>query len=73
MSKAATTQPAPSGQAFVTVRQLAIMLQVSPRTLARMRRAGHLPAPIRRRGSAKWRLDDVTLWLDAGRPPKAGN
>lgn len=72
MAKPATNPTASSEKAFVTVRQLAIMLQVSPRTLARMRRAGQLPAPVRRGGSVKWRMDEVARWLDIGQPPKPG-
>ncbi len=47
----------------VTARQLAIMLQVSKRTLFRMRSAGRLPAPLRVGGVVRWRLQDVQNWI----------
>ncbi len=55
---AEVTQPV-----VVTAAQLAIMLQVSKRTLWRMRSAGTLPSPMRVGGIVRWRLDDVTKWL----------
>lgn len=67
MSKVADAATTPAGEVLLTVRQLAIMLQISPQTLARMRRAGRLPAPVRRGRAVRWRLDDVTRWLDGGR------
>lgn len=67
MSNVAEAANVPAGEVLLTVRQLAIMLQLSPKTIARMRRAGRLPAPVRRGRAVRWRLDDVTRWLDAGR------
>lgn len=52
----------------VTARQLAIMLQVSKRTLFRMRSAGRLPAPLRVGGVVRWRLADVRNWIADGCP-----
>ena len=52
----------------VTARQLAIMLQVSKRTLFRMRSAGRLPAPLRVGGVVRWRLLDVQNWIANGCP-----
>lgn len=52
----------------VTARQLAIMLQVSKRTLFRMRSAGRLPAPLRVGGVVRWRLQDVQNWIANGCP-----
>jgi predicted DNA-binding transcriptional regulator AlpA len=56
---------------LVTARQLASMLQVSTRTLWRMRSAARLPAPVRLGGSVRWRLDDVTSWIEKGCPEQA--
>lgn len=52
----------------VTAAQLAIMLQVSKRTLWRMRSSGKLPSPMRVGGIVRWRLNDVTSWINAGCP-----
>jgi len=60
----------------VTAKQLAIMLQVSKRTLFRMRSAGRLPSPMRVGGIVRWRLEDVQNWISAGCPeikPVAGS
>lgn len=56
------------GPVVVTAGQLAIMLQVSKRTLWRMRSAGQLPSPMRVGGIVRWRLDDVLRWIAAGCP-----
>lgn len=68
MSSAQGPRIAAKNQLFVTPRQLAIMLQVSTRTLWRWRSAGRLPAPVRLGGAVRWRLDDVTRWIEDGCP-----
>ncbi len=52
----------------ITAKQLAIMLQVSKRTLWRLRSAGRLPSPMRVGGIVRWRLDDVVDWIADGWP-----
>ena len=56
---------------FVTARQLAIMLQVSKRTLWRLRSAGKIPRPMRVGGVVRWKLDDILQWMAAGCPKMA--
>ena len=72
MSSAQEPRIAPKNQLFITPRQLAVMLQVSIRTLWRWRSAGRLPAPVRLGGAVRWRLDDVTRWIDEGCPLTGG-
>jgi len=57
-----------SGRVFVTARQFAIMLQVSKRTLWRLRSAGKIPRPMRVGGIVRWKLDDILQWMAAGCP-----
>lgn len=72
MSSAQGSRIASNKQLFITPRQLAVMLQVSIRTLWRWRSAGRLPAPVRLGGAVRWRLDDVTRWIDDGCPNLTG-
>jgi predicted DNA-binding transcriptional regulator AlpA len=58
------------GPVVVTARQLAIMLQVSKRTLWRMRSAGQLPSPMRVGGIVRWRLDEIQKWITEGCPAR---
>lgn len=53
---------------FVTASQFAVMLQVSKRTLCRLRSAGKVPRPMRVGGIVRWRLDDIVQWMAAGCP-----
>ena len=55
-------------QVFVTARQFAVMLQVSRRTLWRLRSAGKIPKPMRVGGIVRWKLDDILEWMAAGCP-----
>jgi prophage regulatory protein len=54
--------------ALLTAEQLAATLQVSKRTLWRMRSAGQMPRPIRIGGVVRWRRDEVAAWIAAGCP-----
>jgi len=58
-------------QVFVTARQLAVMLQVSRRTLWRLRSTGKIPKPMRVGGIVRWKLDDILEWMAAGCPKMA--
>jgi len=53
---------------LVTPDQLAVWLQVSKRSLWRLKSAGQLPAPIRLRKAVRWRVSDIEDWLAAGCP-----
>lgn len=52
--------------------EFARLLQVSTRTLWRLRSAGDLPAPVRFGGTVRWRLEEVQKWIAEGCPaPRA--
>jgi len=51
---------------LITARKLAQLLEVSTRTLWRLRSAGRLPAPVRLGGAVRWRLDEVQEWIAGG-------
>lgn len=53
---------------LLTAAELARLLNVSTRTLWRLRSAGQLPQPVRFGGAVRWRLDDVRKWIAEGCP-----
>ena len=57
--------PQPS---LLSAESVARMLQVSVRTLWRLRSSGKLPKPVKVGGSIRWRADDVHQWIEAGCP-----
>lgn len=61
----------PASPPLLTADQLAAWLQVSVRSLWRMRSAGDVPAPVRIRGAVRWRAADIEGWLAAGCPSVA--
>ena len=58
-----TTAPA-----LISASELAELLQISTRTLWRLRSAGKLIEPIKLGGSTRWRLDEVQAWISDGCP-----
>ena len=61
---------APAAQpVLVTAAELAHMMQISVRTLWRLRSAGQLIEPIRIGGNTRWRSDKVHQWIADGCPP----
>ena len=65
------TNTLPSGRtepALISAVELAELLQVSTRTLWRLRSAGKLIKPIKLGGSTRWRLDEVEAWIADGCP-----
>lgn len=63
MSSSPNVQPM-----LLTVDQVAELLQVSARTVWRMRSGGELPAPIRVLGSVRWRRAELESWVNARTP-----
>jgi len=53
---------------LVSAEKLAELLDISTRTLWRLRAAGKLPAPVRLGGSVRWRIDEVLAWIEKGCP-----
>ena len=68
MSIAETTFDESDASWLLTAKQLAALLQVSLRTLWRMRSAGQVPSPLRFGGTVRWRKDEVLQWIAAGCP-----
>jgi predicted DNA-binding transcriptional regulator AlpA len=56
---------------LVTANQVCAMLQISLRTLWRMRSGRLLPTPVRLGSSVRWRRDEIQKWIEAGCPAEA--
>lgn len=70
MAVGETSFDVPESAALWTAKQVAAWLQISQRTLWRMRSAGQLPDPLRVGGTVRWRKDALDAWLAAGCPPQ---
>ena len=55
--------------ALLTINDMAKLLRCSIRTVARMRRDGHVPSPLKIGGALRWRVDVVKAWIDQGCNP----
>ena len=65
--------PGPFGEpatdmALLCAETLAQRLDVSLRTLWRLRSSGKLPSPIKLGGSVRWRAVEIAAWVAAGCP-----
>lgn len=58
----------PELPALLTVKQLAELLQLSTRSIWRLRSTARLPKPVEIGGSVRWKSDEVRRWIDAGCP-----
>lgn len=68
-SSSAAAPPAPAPEpALITANQLACMMQISLRTLWRLRSSGLLPEPVKLGSSTRWRLNEVRQWIAQGCP-----
>jgi predicted DNA-binding transcriptional regulator AlpA len=63
-----THSPERTKPALISAGELADLLQISTRTLWRLRSAGKLVEPIKLGGSPRWRLEEVQQWIAAGCP-----
>lgn len=57
--------------ALLTVEDVAALLQVSPRTVWRMRSSCQIPKPIKVGGGVRWRRQDIESWIAQGCPNQA--
>lgn len=53
---------------LITAVQFAQLLNVSERTLYRLKSTGKLPNPIALGGLVRWRVAEVHRWIDQGCP-----
>jgi predicted DNA-binding transcriptional regulator AlpA len=60
------------GPLLIPALDLARMMQISTRTLWRMRSAGQLPEPVRLGGTVRWRMEEIKNWIDDGCPSQRG-
>jgi len=58
---------------LIAAADLARLLNVSTRTLWRLRSAGQLPQPVRLGGVVRWRLEEIRQWIGAGCPKLSGS
>lgn len=55
-------------ETLLSVTDLALRLNVSRRTIWRMRDSGELPAAVTIRGCLRWNPETITAWLADGAP-----
>ena len=53
---------------LISVRDLAKILKVSPRSVWRLLSAGQIVPPLRIGGSVRWRYHEVAEWIESGCP-----
>jgi excisionase family DNA binding protein len=53
---------------LITATQFAELLNVSERTLYRLKSTNSLPEPIHLGGSVRWRLAEIRRWIEKGCP-----
>ncbi len=58
--------PQLNNQALMSARQVAELLNISTRTLWRLKSAGRLPSAIRIGKSIRWRREDLNTWIEEG-------
>lgn len=55
---------------LITAEEFAELMQVSVRSIWRLRSAGEIPEPVRIGGTIRWRREEVRQWIEAGCPPR---
>ena len=56
------------GPLLLAADRVAELLDISTRTLWRLRAAGKLPSPVKIGGSVRWRAKEIENWIEAGCP-----
>ena len=56
------------GQLLLAADRVAELLDISTRTLWRLRAARKLPSPVKIGGSVRWRAKEIENWIEAGCP-----
>jgi len=55
---------------LLTVREVAVVLRVSPRQIWKLNSIARLPAPVRLSRSVRWRASDITEFVRLGCPSR---
>ena len=55
-------------QRLLTVGLMAELFKVCPRTIRRWSELGEIPAPVKIRGTVRWRLDEVLACIEDMEP-----
>ncbi len=55
---------------LINANQFAELLNISERTLYRLKSTEQLPEPIQLGGSVRWRLAEIRRWIEKGCPKK---
>jgi prophage regulatory protein len=53
---------------LITADQVAVLLQISARTVWRLRSSGKLPKPVEVGGSVRWNGEQMRKWVEEGCP-----
>jgi prophage regulatory protein len=56
---------------LLSAEKLAELLDISVRTLWRLRAANKVPAPVRLGGSVRWRAHEIEVWIEEGCPAQS--
>ncbi len=60
----------PNEPCLISADAVARLLDVSVRSLWRLRSAGQVPQPVRLGGAVRWRLDEIKKWIADGCPAR---
>ncbi len=69
MSSTVLVAPASPEPLLITAEEFAELMQISVRTLWRLRSAGQVPEPVRIGGTVRWNRERVLDWIADGCPP----
>ena len=68
MTDATTGPPQNTPPPLLTAQDIARMLQVSVRTVWRLRDSGKIPRAVTIGGSIRWRTSEIQRWIEVGCP-----